>query len=80
MISHRVAHNPAKTHWDASTHLIRFGLMLLQVPRFGLMLLGLLTMVTGMTTMPPHQDLVSAQTQMGQVYWCTTAQNNQQLL
>ena len=88
----RVAHNPAKTHWDASTHIVRYlshtrdmGIVYrtpkhcLQVPRFGLMLLGLLTMATGMTIMPPHQDPVSAQTQMGQVYWCSTAQNNQQL-
>ena len=88
----RVAHNPAKRtgmlvhiSFDTCHTLVTWELYTalqkhcLQVPRFGLMLLGLLTMATGMTIMPPHQDPVSAQTQMGQIYWCSTAQNNQQL-
>ena len=41
--------------WELCTTLRKHSL---QVPRFGLMLLGFLTMATGMTTMPPHRDPV----------------------
>ena len=90
----RVAHNPSKIHWNASTHVIRYlahtrdmGLVYRkpdvmptcqQALAFGATLLGRLTMVTGMTTMPAHQAHVLVATTMVPIYSYLGAPNSQQ--